>query len=731
MKQRPMMLMFIGCLIGITVAKERISFVAVIFLILFVLAACLYKRWWIGILMCMAVLLSNLFYTGEVKRVTDTIDAYHKDESSYEDAYVYRRVDKTKSVALYIRTRWGKMLIYYGGKEEVVPGDTIRIMGKAPLVEDASNPGEFSSRDYHFSQGIYYQQFLNQVQILNHNKRSLSYGQYRVQQFIKKRITIQYNENQAAFLQGMFLGDKSLLDNSVKDAFKESGMVHLLAVSGLHISLFGGSLYKLLRKIGLGFLSSGMLGLSIAFLYGGLTGSSLSTVRAVFMLGIYLLAQVLGEAYDLLSCVSFAGTCLLLYHPFFILSGGFLLSFGAVFIIGIYQQRKRLNKPILEALSFAVFLCAGMFPIIIWVQYEAPVGSFLANVLGVPLASYVFLGAFLFIPLPVGLWHGMLGKMMDVIFWLSKQDYGLLTIGKVSILWVVLWYVAMAVLLRKKHSIGKIPRIACFYICVLVLMIMTWVPNQQLTFLDVGQGDAIAIGGKNGMIFIDGGSTSKKDVHRYQLLPYLKYMGCDKIDMAIITHTDSDHYSGLLELMKLGKVSYLGMPDIAKDEAYLKIEKVAKESGTQLFYLSEGRNIIGKDINLQVLHPSKDSSLEKNAASIVLNGRIYGKSILLTGDIEKEGEEELISESLNQVDILKVAHHGSKYSTYEELLQKVKPQIGVISCGLDNLYGHPHSETLSRLKDYHTNVYRTDLQGAIIFKDNQVVTWKNKKGILK
>lgn len=180
---------------------------------------------------------------------------------------------------------------------------------------------------------------------------------------------------------------------------------------------------------------------------------------------------------------------------------------------------------------------------------------------------------------------------------------------------------------------------------------------------------------------------------------------------------DLDHYSGMLELLEMGRIEYLGLPKVPKDDVYEKIEKTALEKGTTLFYLSRGKKIYGEDFSLEVLHPEKNTKLEKNAASIVLQGELLGWKVLLTGDIEKEGESLLLGEGLKRADILKAAHHGSKNSTSEEFLNLVKPELTIISCGKNNRYGHPHQEVLERLQKYGNKIKRTDQQGAVILKE--------------
>ena len=179
--------------------------------------------------------------------------------------------------------------------------------------------------------------------------------------------------------------------------------------------------------------------------------------------------------------------------------------------------------------------------------------------------------------------------------------------------------------------------------------------RKSLAFLDVGQGDCFVADTKSGAIIFDGGSSSEDQVGRYRILPYMKYLGYQKIQIAVISHMDIDHYSGIKELLEMGKIKYLGLPEIPKDETMKKIIGIAKKRGTTIFYLSRGRQITTKDGSLKVLHPQKNSQMEKNAASLVMQGKILGYQVLLTGDVEKEGEEELLSEELERADILKAA----------------------------------------------------------------------------
>lgn len=467
------------------------------------------------------------------------------------------------------------------------------------------------------------------------------------------------------------------------------------------------------------FVVGSLAGMTGAVFYCILTGGSGSSLRAVMMLGVYFLSEILGEHYDMMSAGAFAGIVLLIMCPYRIYDTGFLYSFTAVFVIAIYQLVKPKMKgkyyKLKESLSFCIFIQIGMLPLIIYFQYEAPAFSFLANVAAVPLATCAFTLAFLLIFLPYTVFHEAISWMIQGVLWISRQSYGMLTIGHVPFLWVLLFYFMTGLWIWKKNGQNRHIRISLAYV---IMIILIWIPmarRKSLAFLDVGQGDCFVADTKSGMIIFDGGSSSEDQVGRYRILPYMKYLGYQKIQIAVISHMDIDHYSGIKELLEMGKIKYLGLPEIPKDETMKKIIGIAKKRGTTIFYLSRGRQITTKDGSLKVLHPQKNSQMEKNAASLVMQGKILGYRVLLTGDVEKEGEEELLSEELERADILKAAHHGSKNSTSNEFLQKVQPKQTVISCGKQNRYGHPHLETIHRLQTYRTKIYRTDRSGAIIF----------------
>lgn len=271
----------------------------------------------------------------------------------------------------------------------------------------------------------------------------------------------------------------------------------------------------------------------------------------------------------------------------------------------------------------------------------------------------------------------------------------------------------------------------------------------QMMFCDVGQGDGIVLRKDTFVVMVDGGSTDVKSVGKYRLETTMKANGIDCVDYAVITHVDEDHISGVLEFLKDEmpdkiQIKNLLLPmEIIPDETCEALVIAAKKNGTRVQYIKKGDSIRRGELEIVCLHPFAGFQADdRNSYSTVLDIK-YGKfRMLLTGDISTEeegnfmdllrkgGEEEssintFVSEENGEEDytILKIAHHGSKYSTTSAFLEKVRPAYSVISCGMNNRYGHPHEELLQRLERIHTEVLRTDLLGQIVFRTDGNRLW--------
>ena len=256
----------------------------------------------------------------------------------------------------------------------------------------------------------------------------------------------------------------------------------------------------------------------------------------------------------------------------------------------------------------------------------------------------------------------------------------------------------------------------------------TWKPGTEITVLDVGQGDGIHIRGPEGEnLFIDGGSSDVSSVGTYRIEPYLLSCAVEELDYVFLTHGDEDHINGMTELLEgqeLGvRIRNLVLPpEEYLDEKLAGIGRTAARNGTRVVTIEAGQSLRNGDTDLEItcLGPACGTGMGPgNGASLVLGARYGAFGMLLTGDVELEGEQNLVNSGrLGRYPVLKAAHHGSRNSGTEEFLQIVKPAVAVISAGKDNRYGHPHEETLERLTDAGCMICSTQECGAVMLRSD-------------
>ena len=719
----------------------------------------------------------------------------------------------------------GRLLCYLAeGQREPKLGSYVEIEGRLKCFERASNPGQFDAALYYQISGISYR--LDQAKITKTTTEYNRMGEtlWQIRKHLSGILSLRLPEKEAALMQTILLGEKGSLDSEIKELYQRSGIAHILAISGLHVSVLGMGLYRLLRKIGVPVKGAALLSMLLLLFYGAMTGFSVSAMRAILMFGLRMLGEMLQRTYDMLTAIAAAAALLLAGQPLFLKSASFVFSFGCVLGLcvvhpaltmpaAVPQQPKRRIKwqEILQRLLAPPAMMAVTLPMYLWFYYQIPPYSMLLNLLVIPLMSYLMAAGLLLLlvnPLPLPIWRiaaALIVGVFRIYERACRMCEGLpgavLNLGKPAV-WQLLVYLACllaVILIRHRQSLWK--RWLMMAGAVLILLVRP-ADRLEITFLDVGQGDCIYVElpGKEKFL-VDGGSSSVGSVGKYRILPFLKAKGVRYLEAVFVTHPDEDHCNGIQELLSQGKqqgirVGCLILPDIgegSKGQGYRELEKAASEAGISLQYISRGQYIQEKDTLLECLHPvSGFESTDANAYSIVLRFTSGSFTALLTGDLEGSGEQALLEElsarreiSENQgtgsmavgpadnmagsmtdnmaggpadnmtgsladnmkdsltgnmagsltdnmaggpagITLLKVAHHGSKYSTSEEFLQMIDPAIAVISCGKNNRYGHPHEETLERLseadilwfctKDYGAITVSVDAKGRVVVK---------------
>lgn len=666
------------------------------------------------------------------------------------------------------------LICEYEGSEKLKLGSDVTVLGDFALFSEATNPGEFNSRSYYASLKI--AGCIKQVEIVAEGERYSGVAEilYQLKQYWKRRLYQIFPSKEASVMCTMLLGENKETDRELKALYKRNGIVHILSISGLHITIVGISLYQLLRRTGVPTCAAAVIGGTILLLYGVLTGMSISATRAIGMYLIKMLSHVFGRTYDMLTALGIMGAVMVLQNPEYLRHAGFLLSFGAVLGIGVlypaltggemkksrvFQRKYRGGfmsiiavlsnhtvNVVKQSLLSGVSVTLTTLPVMLWFYYEVPVYSMLLNLLILPLMGMVLCFGLFAMLLPG---FGILGTVDCLVLtgyeWLCRLFEGLpfhtWNPGRPDA-WQMAFYYAIwftVVLLgnmRRKRKItvmdtyGKLAQPALLAVAVIILSVRIS-GTCKVTFLDVGQGDCIFVKSASGENYLfDCGSSSRDEVGRYVLLPFLKYNGIRKLDGVFVSHDDLDHKSGVEELLGFAK-----QEGITIERVYLPGEICA------------GMQLKGKTSSVLCLHPSKDFQGEDNASSQCFYVELWndrgkeGKlTLLLTGDVDGEGEE-MLTDKLRHYGIggsavLKVAHHGSRYATSEQFLRQFKPQVSVVSCGRYNSYGHPHPDTLTRLTDASSIVLTTPECGAVtvsLGKEIEVYTftsceiWENRK----
>lgn len=523
------------------------------------------------------------------------------------------------------------------------------------------------------------------------------------------------------YMTGLLFGELDSDFDQMSDLYSSLGIIHLFALSGMQVGFFIDKFRWILLRLGLTKEAVDKLQIPFSLVYAGLTGFSVSVVRSLVQ---KILANMGLRKLDNLAVTVFV--CLLIL-PRFLLTAGGVLTFAYAFLLTVFdfEHLGQIRKAAVESFSISL----GILPILMTYFYAFQplsilltfIFSFVFDILLLPGLSIIFLLS----PLVKVTWvNGCFVFMEKVIVWVADLGLRPWILGKPSGLVLLSLLVCLFFLYdfhRKKRWLLGLSLVLA------LLFFTTKHPlENEVTVVDIGQGDSIFLRDIRGRtILIDvGGRVDFATKEAWQersrqanaertLIPYLHSRGVGRIDSLVLTHTDADHVGDVLEVAKqvqIGEIyvspGSLTVPDFVATLKEINVPVHAVEVGDRLPIF---------DSYLEVLYPSGRGDGGNND-SIVLYGRLLRTSFLFTGDLE-DGELDLIQTYPNlPVDVLKAGHHGSKGSSYPELLDHIGAKIALVSAGENNRYKHPHQETLDRFANEAMEVYRTDQQGAIRFR---------------
>ena len=698
-----------------------------------------------------------------------------------------------------------------------LPGQICSVKGHFLELSPATNEGEFSLPSYYKGEGISGVFQAKTIELVRGESSPFAKELFTLKQSLGNRIDALFPEETAGFLKSLFLGERSGITLSEKSLYQSAGISHILAISGLHLSLLGGFFYRLLRKTKLSSLLSSLITSFFLFSYFLFTGSSHSAFRALFMLFLRFAAIQLGKGKDLLSQLSFALLFLLWLNPLSLYSIGMQCSFFTLFVFFLLEERpgKAVRKKKEKALSkicknlalgfskhpslllkFPAYL-SKLIPCLLSTLPHRLQGSFLFYLALLPLFSLTQFSFPLYAPLlnllllPFLPFFFLLGAVSIFFSYLPEQDFLLLRLlsfssrfllnllfqifhlfmekslalpfsqillGKMQALSVMLYFLFLYLLFffPKAKSLSLL--LSLGFLLSLPLYLPRPPKELEIAALDVGQGDGFVLR-KGALVFtIDNGSTSKNLFPEQIFFPYCKAKRIQHIDYALLTHCDRDHISGIQALLEKNpsiSLSHLILPASAlQDHRYDLLKRLAYNHGADVSYWQKGDELVfseqgiclsakktawaenpstskkrgpdtkGHQLHIRCFYPNDSTYIEEANAHSIGCLLEYGHfRMLFTGDMPKESEEALLencreTEASPIVDVLKLAHHGSKTSSCPSFLSETRAKFALFSYGKKNRYGHPHKSTVENCKKYRLFPLETAKLGEILIKTN-------------
>ena len=635
-----------------------------------------------------------------------------------------------------------------------LPGERIEVYGKISPVEAPRNEGVFDFRLYYRTISVHGSMYGRSFRVIGGEPKPFERGLQELRLRMGDILDQLLPPQDAGIYRALLTGDKSAMDEDIRSLYQENGIAHILAVSGLHLSILGLGVYELLRHFGRSKAASGSVAALLIISYGILTGCSGSALRAVLMLLLRFLAAAVGRSYDMLTAMAAAALFLLWKEPFMLFGAGFQLSFLAVLAIGLCHVLPAPKHPLLEGLWFSFYLQLLTLPVILFHYFRFPLYGIFLNLIVLPLMGCVIYSGVFAVGLfglseklatiAVGGGHWILRLYTLLCTHCAALPYSSLLLGRPSMHSILLYYTALGVVtwaLAERHAAERSGLAACRLplpcIVLPLLLSMLCLPAKQpqgleITALDVGQGDGFILRNQGLVMSVDGGSTSDQRLGENVLVPYLESQGIGHIDLALITHCDADHYSGiqyLLEEEPKMSIGELLLPRVAMQDArYDALRDAAAARDVRIRYFGQGDCIDLGEVEIRGYYPAGTERLEAaNDHSIGMLLRASDFQMLFTGDMDEDCERQMLAAlweadtGYPKIDVLKAGHHGSHTSSSEALLAALRPDYAILSYGVGNDYGHPHAETRERLRRYDVKMLETGVMGEIRIIRNPAV----------
>ncbi|WAA10358.1 DNA internalization-related competence protein ComEC/Rec2 [Fervidibacillus albus] len=636
------------------------------------------------------------------------------------------------------KEKWGKIL---------VPGMNCQTVGVRQIPPEQTNPNGFHYRRYLQSKNISYLFSADRIKSCEKGEPSV-FDRIKILRNQGIRIIERFFPNTVSpIISALLFGEKQQIDADLLRSYQQLGIAHLLAISGLHVSVLTAGIYSVLLRFGLTREATRSALLIILPVYACLAGGAPSVNRAVTMAWLIVFLSKWKRKIHPLDALGISFLFFMIRNPYILYHVGFQLSYAVSFCLLLSAPIIRQRKFWLTKIGFVSMVAQfGSIPIVLYHFYEISFLGFFLNILYVPFYSVIilplsFTSFFLLLFVPfigspfVSIVAFLLEVANDFARWLADFLQFTWTFGKPPLFIFLSFYFFFIVgFMLIEHGWEKYRwHIVLSFFLPFLFQIgyVKFHPFGEVTFIDVGQGDSIWIRlpFHQGNYLIDTGGYVRFEEEEWKkqkdsfdpgediVIPFLKSKGVTTIDKLILTHGDFDHIGSAISVLSEFEVGELVVGrTIMKKGMEQEVVHFAKENDIAVQYVFRGSYWEEGGGQFFVLAPEMDA-LSSNDASVVIYAQFGGLDWLFTGDLEKEGEKKILATFPNlEVDVLKVGHHGSSTSTGKTFLQQIRPKVAVISVGRNNRYGHPDERVVEELQKMDVLVFRTDMHGAITFR---------------
>ncbi|MEX0680138.1 MAG: DNA internalization-related competence protein ComEC/Rec2 [Balneolales bacterium] len=661
----------------------------------------------------------------------------------------------------FIREDLIETIIPNGESHTLSKGTYIHFHGDLQQPQKRRNPNEFDYAGFLARQDIYSIIYITDISYFE-TSRPATFWIHRQATFTEA-VTNLFSHKNSDLAKAIILGDRSGLDPHLRSSFSRAGLAHLMAVSGMHVGFILIPLWMILpwfrqsqtsRFTGL--ISSGLL----LLFYAGITGFSVSVSRASLMAFFMIFARIFHKAGSSVNILGLVAFILLIIDPVMLFDVGFQLSFIAVSIILTSLPAVRFLLPtayrytktgaLFQLVIVSVLVQGGLYPLLIYHFNEFSIAGPLSNTLAIPFVQLMFLWTFICLILAV-LDPGIalllntpgdyiLTGLTSYVLWIGSSTFSWIE-GTLTSNWIfAIWICGLALFASLRLPALRWKMACALIACLLAFQVDRMFPKWhrpllQVTFFDVGQGDAVLLQTPAGFHYLydTGVWTPRSDSADRILLPEFKAMGIHKLDGVILSHPHADHIGGMVSLMDHIPIDTIYQSPYGHEtNLYHQYMKRAYQKNIPVRMLSTGDRIDTDPLMpMLVLAPSNEiSATDPNNRSVVLMVIFGDTRLILSGDAEREAETFMVKTfgDLLQANLLKIGHHASRTSSTTDYLNRVRPEKGVASLAWSNRYNHPHQSTIRRLKESGVSTRFTSLEGAVIYKSDgrmyKYVPWK-------